>query len=209
MGWYRVIKTINGRKYLYEQRSWRVGSKVKTQSVYLGKVDDFPREIRVVNGKLTVGGLRKQNTPGTAITPKSTNTSRQVNTLISLEEFEQRNPAAYEKLTKELKGEYQFHYGKIRTVLGGWKRDVDWMVLEMERSGDTATFKKYNKQARLTETKLISAERKMERLKDPRKIEKQKRIIKECQREKDAANWCHAQAMWLRIFMLEKNPYQK
>ncbi|MEM7662785.1 MAG: hypothetical protein AAF292_11085 [Pseudomonadota bacterium] len=34
--WYRVIKTINGRQYLYEQKSWREGGKVRTQSRSLG-----------------------------------------------------------------------------------------------------------------------------------------------------------------------------
>ncbi len=35
---YRVVKTINGRQYVYEQTSYRVGKKVKTKSVYLGRV---------------------------------------------------------------------------------------------------------------------------------------------------------------------------
>lgn len=36
---YRVIKTINGRQYVYEQTSYRVGKKVKTKCVYLGRAD--------------------------------------------------------------------------------------------------------------------------------------------------------------------------
>ena len=38
---YRVTKIINGRAYLYEQTSFRVGKKVKTKSVYLGRVTSF------------------------------------------------------------------------------------------------------------------------------------------------------------------------
>jgi hypothetical protein len=33
---YRVVKTIKGRKYVYLQRSYRVGGKVKTESRYVG-----------------------------------------------------------------------------------------------------------------------------------------------------------------------------
>ena len=41
---YRVVKTINGRQYVYEQTSYRVGKKVKTKCVYLGPVGG--RELR-------------------------------------------------------------------------------------------------------------------------------------------------------------------
>lgn len=36
---YIVIKIINGRRYRYLQRSYRVGRKVKTESKYLGPAD--------------------------------------------------------------------------------------------------------------------------------------------------------------------------
>jgi hypothetical protein len=36
---YVVIKTINGRRYRYLQRSYRVGKKVRTESLYLGPAD--------------------------------------------------------------------------------------------------------------------------------------------------------------------------
>ena len=39
MGWYQVIKTVKGRKYRYQQRSFRVNGKVRTKSKYLGPVD--------------------------------------------------------------------------------------------------------------------------------------------------------------------------
>lgn len=36
MGWYQVVKTINGRQYLYLQMTYRQGGKVKTKNKYLG-----------------------------------------------------------------------------------------------------------------------------------------------------------------------------
>lgn len=36
MDWYSVVKTINGRPYLYRQRTWREGGKVRTESQYVG-----------------------------------------------------------------------------------------------------------------------------------------------------------------------------
>lgn len=37
--WYFVVKTIKGRRYLYQQRSWREGRRVRTQCFSLGPVD--------------------------------------------------------------------------------------------------------------------------------------------------------------------------
>ena len=36
MSWYSVTKTINGRKYLYLQMTYREGRKVKTKNKYIG-----------------------------------------------------------------------------------------------------------------------------------------------------------------------------
>src|SRR5215210_4755704 len=36
MGWYRVVKTIKGHRYEYEQRTCREGKKVRTESRYIG-----------------------------------------------------------------------------------------------------------------------------------------------------------------------------
>lgn len=36
MEWYHVIKTINGRRYVYRQVTWRADGRVKTRSEYLG-----------------------------------------------------------------------------------------------------------------------------------------------------------------------------
>ena len=39
MGWYRVVKTIKGHRYLYEQRTWREGKHVRTESRYIGPAE--------------------------------------------------------------------------------------------------------------------------------------------------------------------------
>jgi hypothetical protein len=39
-GWYHVVKTIKGHRYLYAQRTWREGGHVRTQSRYIGKAGD-------------------------------------------------------------------------------------------------------------------------------------------------------------------------
>jgi hypothetical protein len=42
-GWYRVVKTIKGHKYVYEQQTFRQGGQVRTRNRYLGKAaDDNP-----------------------------------------------------------------------------------------------------------------------------------------------------------------------
>jgi hypothetical protein len=38
--WYRVVKTIKGHRYLYEQRTWREGKHVRTQSRYVGRAGE-------------------------------------------------------------------------------------------------------------------------------------------------------------------------
>lgn len=40
MPWYKVRKTIRGRVYLYRQRCWREGGKVRTECQSLGPMDD-------------------------------------------------------------------------------------------------------------------------------------------------------------------------
>jgi hypothetical protein len=38
-GWYKVVKHITGKYYLYDQRTYRVGSSVKTENRYIGPID--------------------------------------------------------------------------------------------------------------------------------------------------------------------------
>lgn len=40
---YRVIKTVKGRRYIYEQRTWREGKRVRSESRYIGPADGGPR----------------------------------------------------------------------------------------------------------------------------------------------------------------------
>jgi len=65
---YQVVKTIKGRPYLYKQRTFRVGSRVRTESHYQGpasgaEVQRITREIasrdqvrREVQPELPMGG---------------------------------------------------------------------------------------------------------------------------------------------------------
>ena len=40
MDWYIVIKTINGRRYRYRQKTWRENGRVRTRSEYIGPAGD-------------------------------------------------------------------------------------------------------------------------------------------------------------------------
>jgi hypothetical protein len=40
VGWYRVIKRIKGRRYLYMQRTYRENGKVKTECFYVSALND-------------------------------------------------------------------------------------------------------------------------------------------------------------------------
>jgi hypothetical protein len=42
MQWYVVVKAINGRRYLYRQKTYRVGKRVKTINQYIGPYDGRP-----------------------------------------------------------------------------------------------------------------------------------------------------------------------
>ena len=39
MDWYIVVKTINGRRYRYRQKTWRENGRVRTRSEYIGPAD--------------------------------------------------------------------------------------------------------------------------------------------------------------------------
>jgi Zincin-like metallopeptidase len=39
MDWYVVIKTINGRRYRYRQKTWRENGRIRTRSEYIGPAD--------------------------------------------------------------------------------------------------------------------------------------------------------------------------
>ena len=39
MAWYRVVKTIKGHQYLYDQRTYREGGQVRTLNRYIGRAD--------------------------------------------------------------------------------------------------------------------------------------------------------------------------
>lgn len=45
MDWYRVVKTIRGRRYHYWQKTYREGGKVKTLNKYIGPAGSSPAVI--------------------------------------------------------------------------------------------------------------------------------------------------------------------
>lgn len=49
---YRVIKYIKGRGYIYEQRTWREGKRVRTESRYVGPLDSGRRQRRGLGTKI-------------------------------------------------------------------------------------------------------------------------------------------------------------
>jgi hypothetical protein len=64
VGWYRVIKTIKGHRYIYEQRTWREGKKVRTKSRYVGPADgEAPRSSAERAQKRTGAAQRVNTTP--------------------------------------------------------------------------------------------------------------------------------------------------
>lgn len=69
MPWYRVTKTINGRKYDYWQRTYRVAGSVKTENKYIGPNANPPRmpslKTVMVNKSERHQQLRKQYDAGT------------------------------------------------------------------------------------------------------------------------------------------------
>ncbi len=40
MDWYIVVKTINGHRYRYRQKTWREGNRVRTRSEYIGPANE-------------------------------------------------------------------------------------------------------------------------------------------------------------------------
>jgi len=44
---YRVVKTVKGRRYIYEQRTWREGKRVRTESIYIGPADGGSKRRRL------------------------------------------------------------------------------------------------------------------------------------------------------------------
>jgi hypothetical protein len=66
MDWYRVIKKINGHRYYYYQKTYRVGRQVKTLNKYVGPVDKVPRPAARLayspKGSVNAGMKKKKET---------------------------------------------------------------------------------------------------------------------------------------------------
>ena len=70
----RVVKTIKGRKYLYEQRSYRNNGQVKTESRYIGAIDslDGVAGVEAQTVQKTLEALNQSNdTPASKSKPKT------------------------------------------------------------------------------------------------------------------------------------------
>jgi hypothetical protein len=63
---YIVIKTIKGRQYRYQQRTYRQGRKVRTDTIYLGPVDGGTRGkgiIRRIGAFIDANRMRRHGLP--------------------------------------------------------------------------------------------------------------------------------------------------
>ena len=61
---YIVVKTVKGRQYLYEQRTWREGKRVRTESRYLGPLGGSTRAPKKKKGLLrNIGAFIKAQGP--------------------------------------------------------------------------------------------------------------------------------------------------
>ena len=60
---YIVVKTVKGRQYLYEQRTWREGKRVRTESRYLGPVGGGTRTPKKKGLLRNIGAFIKAQGP--------------------------------------------------------------------------------------------------------------------------------------------------
>jgi len=60
MSWYSVIKTVKGRRYLYKQRTWREGKRVRSESVYVGCLDGGGRTPKGGGAKGSAGVTKRK-----------------------------------------------------------------------------------------------------------------------------------------------------
>ena len=62
-GMYTVLKIVRGRRYLYEQRTWREGKRVRTESHYLGPLDGGMRRSKKTSMLGKVGEFIQRQGP--------------------------------------------------------------------------------------------------------------------------------------------------
>jgi hypothetical protein len=62
--WHIVIKTINGRRYRYRQKSWYDDGRVRTRTVYLEPADGYVsrRKAKEANASVAESPLRATET---------------------------------------------------------------------------------------------------------------------------------------------------
>lgn len=114
----RVIKTIKGRQYLYEQRSYRVSGKVKTETRYLGAVD----------GLTGAAGVEAQMVKKTleTLNPKNDTEKPQAENNLASE-----SPPKPEGLILHIKANFKKHkISKIRA-----QREYETFTLHLQNKG--------------------------------------------------------------------------
>ncbi len=114
----RVIKTIKGRQYLYEQQSYRVNGKVKTETRYLGAVDSFTGAARIE--AKTVAKTMDAIKGATNISPEVKGT----------EEFDDTRPPI-KALTLHIKANFKKH--KISQYRA--ERENEKFTIHLQRQG--------------------------------------------------------------------------
>ena len=85
---YIVIKSIKGRQYRYQQRTYREGGRVKTESIYLGPVAGSPRRKGILAG---IGDLVRSNFPRRNGLPDEETMLRQYNAKVERENQARNN----------------------------------------------------------------------------------------------------------------------
>lgn len=81
MGWYTVTKTINGRKYLYLQMTYREGRKVRTKNKYLGPATGG------------FGGGAPANLPTASMLPGKQRAINRPSGVLKVSKFDASNPS--------------------------------------------------------------------------------------------------------------------
>jgi hypothetical protein len=101
---YIIIKTINGRRYRYLQRSYRVGRRVRTESRYLG-----PANGGIIQGIIDLVGAQRLSPEDRAIASAERHTAR----------VEEEQRALFGETAAERSGrERQEHLDKLQDLYG-------------------------------------------------------------------------------------------
>ena len=104
MGWYRVIKTIKGNRYAYDQRTYRQGGKVRSENRYVGPVGGGGNGTSQGQAKRT--GARDARPPDVSVTTTAIPITPVTTT--------RRRASLREKM------EYLGRWYRLKNAAGGW-----------------------------------------------------------------------------------------